>query len=274
MYRPSTVRELLRRHGIRPSRAFGQNFLIDRNILENILAAAALGADELAVEIGPGIGTLTRELCRQAREVMAVEKDRHMLSLLAETLAGCDNLEIIRDDALRFDFERAIERHAGSPVLVSNLPYNVATPILIRMLYQVPSIGRMVLMVQRELGERYAAPPGSQHYGATSLKVQLKSRVQRLFAVPRTVFLPAPAVDSVVIRVTRLPEPLVDLDDEAAFLALVEEAFGQRRKTMLASLSARLAKQSGRSLAENRGLVERALRAPGNDPAARPETLG
>ncbi len=266
LYRPSTVQELLRRHGIRLRRALGQNFLVDGNILARITEAAALSPDDLAVEVGPGIGTLTWELCRAAGRVLAVERDQRMQSILAETLADCGSLDLRFADAMDFDFAAAIAGHPGPVKFVSNLPYNIATPLLLNLLYSARRLCLFVVMVQRELADRFTASPGGKDYGAVSVKMSYRCALERVINVPRTVFLPPPQVDSVVLRMTPHREPPVDVPDEGSFLRLVEEAFSQRRKTLLNVLSSS-------SEARSREDVALALAEARIDPGRRAETL-
>ncbi len=266
LYRPSTVRELLRRHGIRPHRALGQNFLVDGNILARIVEAAAPGRADLVIEVGPGIGTLTRELCGRAGRVLAVERDERMRPVLSDTLADCTGLDLRFADALEFDFAEAAAAHRGPVKFVSNLPYNIATPLLLELLYKAPDIGLYVVMVQRELADRFTAPPGGKDYGAVTLKLAYRCAVERVINVPRTVFLPPPRVDSVVLCMTALDRPPVQVPDESALLRLVDRAFGQRRKTLLNALSAGAG-------ALPRETLMRALAVAGIDAGRRAETL-
>ncbi len=267
LYRPSTVRDVLRRHGIRPRKALGQNFLIDGNILARIVGAATPHPEDLVIEVGPGIGTLTWELCKRAGKVLAVERDRRMEAVLDETLADCPGLDLRFADAMAFDFAAEIASHLGRVTFVSNLPYNIATPLLIELLLGVPKIGLYVVMVQKELADRFTASPGGKDYGATTVKLLYRCALERVIAVPRTVFLPPPQVDSVVLRLTPHAAPPVDVPDEAAFLALVEKAFAQRRKTLLNALSA------GTEGPAARDAIALALGDAGIDPGRRAETL-
>ncbi len=267
LYRPSTVRELLKRHGIRPRRALGQNFLVDGNILGRIILAAAPAAGDLVVEVGPGIGTLTRELCRDAGRVLAIERDRRMGPVLDETLAGCPHLDLRFADAMHFDFSGAVSVHAGPVKFVSNLPYNIATPLLLDLLYEVPEIALYVVMVQKELADRFTASPGNKDYGAATLKMLYRCRLERVMSVPRTVFLPPPQVDSVVLRLVPHAAPPVDVPDERFLLQLIEMSFAQRRKTLLNALGA------GMETTSSREDIGRALAAAGIDPGRRAETL-
>ncbi len=267
LYRPSTVRDLLRRHGIRPRRALGQNFLVDGNILARITEAAAPAPEDLVIEVGPGVGTLTRELCAGAGHVLAVERDERMKPVLAETLADCPGLDLRFADAMDFDFAAAVAGHVGPVKFAANLPYNIATPLLLELLYGVRRIGLYVVMVQRELADRFTAAPGSKDYGAVTLKMLYRCTPERVIGVPRTVFLPPPQVDSVVLRLTPHAVPPADVPDEDFLLQVVKAAFAQRRKTLLNTLSSNL----GSTFA--RDDIARALSGIGIDAGRRAETL-
>ena len=267
LYRPSTVRDLLKRHGIRPRRSLGQNFLVDGNILGRIVQAAAPASEDLVIEVGPGIGTLTRELCREAGRVLAIERDHRMGPVLEETLADCPHLDLRFADAMDFDFSGALAGHAGSVKFVSNLPYNIATPLLLDLLAGVRGIGLYVVMVQKELADRFTASPGGRDYGASTLKMLYRCRLERVIRVPRTVFLPPPQVDSVVLRLVPHSAAPVEVPDERFFLQLIETAFAQRRKTLLNALAA------GMKATSSREEIGGALAAAGIDPGRRAETL-
>jgi 16S rRNA (adenine1518-N6/adenine1519-N6)-dimethyltransferase len=263
--RPSVVAEILERHGLRLTRALGQHFLIDGNVLRRLVETADLGGGETALEIGPGIGTLTEELCARARRVVAVEMDRRLLAVLDETLGSRPNLEVIEGDAMHVDFAPLFS--AGEKVkVVSNLPYNVATPLILRLLTELPQAGGMVVTVQRELAERYMAKPGSAAYGGVSVKMRLFCDIRRIAHIPPTVFLPQPRVESAILRIDRRVLPASDLEVDPFFLFL-NASFGARRKMMVNSLS------GGRAPYCTRPSIEEALRATGLSTAARAEEL-
>ncbi len=236
-----TLRELLGRHGFRFSKSMGQNFLIDPEIPRRIAESSGAGADCGVVEIGPGVGALTAELARRAGRVAAVELDRDLLPVLAETLEGFPNVEIILGDALKLDLSAlAAEKLAGlTPLVCANLPYNVATPLLSR-LAETPCFRSVTVMVQREVARRVCAAPGTPDYGAFSLLMQYRMETELLFDVPRECFLPAPKVTSSVLRSVRRDQPAVEVADEAFFRRVVRGAFLLRRKTLVNSLSAAL----------------------------------
>lgn len=237
----STLRELLERHGFRFSKAMGQNFLIAPEIPRRIAEASGAGADCGVVEIGPGVGALTAELARRAGRVVAVELDRALLPVLAETLEGLSNVEVVSGDALKLDLSAlAAEKLAGlTPLVCANLPYNVATPLLSK-LAEAPCFQSVTVMVQREVARRVCAAPGTPDYGAFSLLMQYRMETELLFDVPRECFLPAPKVTSSVLRCVRRDRPAVEVADEAFFRRVVRGAFLLRRKTLVNSLSAAL----------------------------------
>ncbi len=263
--RPSVVAEILERHGLRLTRTLGQHFLVDGNVLRRLLEAAALTPEDTALEIGPGIGTLTEELCGRARRVVAVEMDSRLLAVLDETLGPRPNLELVEGDAMRVDLAGLFS--PGEKVkVVSNLPYNVATPLILRLLRELPQVESMVVTVQRELADRYLAEPGNPAYGGVSVKMRLLAEVQRLARVPPTVFMPPPRVDSAVVVFTRREiapsEPEVE-----TFFRFLNASFAKRRKMLVNSLS------GGRTPYCPRLQVEDALRTCGFAPAARAEEL-
>ena len=258
---PGRVRSLLDAHGVRPSRALGQNFLTDPNVARRIVRLAGITAGDRVLEIGPGIGSLTLALAEAAGQVVALELDRHLLPVLEEVVGPLGNVEVIQGDALAADYGPLLGDDRW--VLVANLPYNVATPLLARLLTDVPQLSRMVVMVQREVAERLAAAPGTRASGAISVKVAYHCTARVLAQVPPSVFTPRPNVDSSVVAFDRRPAAPVDLPGAPeAMFALARAGFGQRRKTLRQSLRAVLGERA-----------EPVLVAAGIDPAARAETL-
>jgi 16S rRNA (adenine1518-N6/adenine1519-N6)-dimethyltransferase len=250
------VTELLSRNGIRPSRALGQNFVVDPNTVRRIARLAAVGPGDKVVEIGAGLGSLTLALADTGAGVVAVELDRYVTPVL-RSLVEPKGVRVVEGDALRLDWGDLLG--AGGPwVLVANLPYNVATPLVLTLLERAPMIGRMLVMVQREAGERLAAGPGDPAYGAVSVKVAYRARAAVVGRVPATVFVPQPNVESVLVSVERREAPAVAVD-EARFLSLVEAGFAHRRKMLRGALA---------------GLVDTAaFAAAGVRPEARAEEL-
>jgi 16S rRNA (adenine1518-N6/adenine1519-N6)-dimethyltransferase len=254
--KPSAVRELLTRHGIRPSKALGQNFLADPNTAQRIVRLAALEPGDRVVEVGPGIGSLTVALADAGARVVAIELDRHLIPVLDEVLAGRE-VEVRNDDALTVDWAATLD--GGPWHMVANLPYNVATPVVIRALEGAPAITRFLVMFQREVGERLAAGVGDAAYGAVSLKVAYYASAKVVGTVSPNVFLPKPNVDSALVRLERHDRPPVDVRDPDAMFELVRAGFATRRKTL-------------RNTLEGRVDADRFARA-GIDSRARAETL-
>lgn len=230
---------LLESHGLAPSRALGQNFVVDPNTVRRIARLAAVGPGDAVVEIGAGLGALTRALVETGASVVAVELDRGLAAILRDTVVAL-GVEVVEGDALRLDWSTVL---AGPErwVLVANLPYNVATPLVADLLDGVPAIVRMLVLVQREVGERLAAGPGEPAYGAVSVKVAYWATAAVVARVPSTVFLPRPRVESALVAIERRAEPAVAADVAPGELfALVRAGFGQRRKMLRRALSGRV----------------------------------
>ena len=257
---PAVIKELLQRHGFSFSKALGQNFIINPSVCPRMaeLGGAAPGVGVL--EIGPGFGVLTAELCRRAEKVVAVEVDDRLPPILAETLAEFHNVTIVPGDVMELDLSALIAEHfAGMPVVVcANLPYYITSPVIMRLLEQPLPIRSLTVMVQKEAAQRITAAPGTRECGAISAAVWYYSTPKLLFSVSRGSFLPAPAVDSAVIRLDIPPELPADWPPKEDFFAVVRAGFGQRRKTLLNSLSAglRWEKEDTRTLLETAGLPE------------------
>ncbi|QXC60995.1 16S rRNA (adenine(1518)-N(6)/adenine(1519)-N(6))-dimethyltransferase RsmA [Aquihabitans sp. G128] len=226
--------ELLERHDLGPSRALGQNFVVDPNTVRRIARLAGVGPDTHVVEIGAGLGSLTLALAETGASVTAVELDRYLVPVLREVVAGLPVL-VVEGDAMRLDWDELLAEHA-SWTLVANLPYNVATPLVLDLLAGVPAIERMLVMVQLEAGERLAAEPGSGIYGIPSVKVALRADARIVGKVGPDVFLPRPRVDSALVEVVRRAELATSADPEL-LVELLEKGFGQRRKMLRRSLA-------------------------------------
>ena len=237
------IKALLARHGFRFSKSMGQNFLIESWVPRDIAEASGAGPGTGVLEVGPGIGPLTRELARRADRVVSVELDRSLLPILAETLAGCPNAQVCPGDILKTDIPGLVrERFAGlTPLACANLPYNITTPA-ITALIEAGCFASITVMIQREVARRICAAPGTADYGAFSVFCQYYTRPELLFDVPPECFLPAPKVTSSVLRMVPCPPP-PEVDDEAHFFRVVRAAFAQRRKTLVNSLSAALGTQ-------------------------------
>ncbi|MGQ0679662.1 MAG: 16S rRNA (adenine(1518)-N(6)/adenine(1519)-N(6))-dimethyltransferase RsmA [Actinomycetota bacterium] len=259
---PSDIGELARRHGIRPTKALGQNFIIDPNTIRRIVRLAQLEPSDRVIEVGAGVGTLTLALSQAVRQVTAIELDRRLIPALFEVMAGHLNVKVVQGDAMQVDY-RSLTGGAEHRML-SNLPYNIATPLIADLLEQVPAITDFVVTVQREAGERFVAPPGSRTYGAVSVLVAYHCTARVLGKVPATVFWPVPKVESILVRLTRRPAPVEVSCEE--LMRVVRAAFAQRRKTVRNSLGAGLGMVASD--------VEEALRRAGIASDARAESLG
>lgn len=229
--------ELLARHGLAPSRALGQNFVVDPNTVRRMVRLAGVGPNDHVVEVGAGLGALTLAIAETGATVRALELDRGLVRVLAEVLADNPNASVVEADAMNADWT-GILLGAPSWMLVANLPYNIATPLVADLLDEVPAIEKMVVMVQREVGERLAASPGDPAYGAVSVKVSYWAKARLLGDVPPTVFMPRPKVMSTIVEITRRPAPAVDAGvDRQLVFALVRAGFGHRRKMLRRSLA-------------------------------------
>ena len=235
---PTDVRGLLAAHDLRPSRALGQNFLADPNTARRIVRLAGVGPGDRVLEVGPGVGSLTIALAEAVApggEVLALELDRHLLPVLAEVVADAPGVRAVHGDALTADYDALLG--GGDPwTMVSNLPYNVATPLLARLLEEVPALSVLSVLVQKEVAERLAAPPGTPACGAISVKVAFHATAAVVGVVPPTVFLPRPKVDSAIVRFERRAVPPVDVPSPAGLFTLARAGFAQRRKTLRQAL--------------------------------------
>ena len=234
------IKALLGRHGFHFSKSMGQNFLIESWVPEDIAAASGANKNCCVLEVGPGIGPLTRQLSDRAGKVVAVELDRALLPILAETLEGCDNVQVIPGDIMKLNVPELVSRHFDglSPIVCANLPYNITSPVLTAFI-QANCFDSITVMIQREVALRICAKPGSSDYGAFSVFCQYHTTPELLFDVPNTCFIPSPKVTSSVIRLVPRPKP-EEVEDEAFFFRVVHAAFAQRRKTLLNSLASAL----------------------------------
>jgi 16S rRNA (adenine1518-N6/adenine1519-N6)-dimethyltransferase len=248
---------------VRPTKALGQHFLIDPNLARAIVADAGVGAGDRVVEIGAGLGSLTVALAAAGADVVAVEFDRALVPALEEVVAGLPTVHVVQADAMRLDWAEALAA-AERWSMCANLPYSVAVPLVLDTLADVAAIDRWVVMVQREVGERLVAEPGTEHYGAVSVRVAYRARGAVVRRVPASVFWPRPAVDSVVVRLDRLDAPPVRVDEDSLW-RVVDEAFRERRKTMRNAL---------RRLGLDAAVADAVLAEAGVAPSARPEELG
>lgn len=237
----AAVRDLLDRHGIEPSRALGQNFVVDPNTIDRIVRAAGVEAGDRVVEVGPGVGSLTTGLLEAGATVVAIELDQHLIPALTEAVtseAGADApFDVVHADANDLEWpEFFVDRAQAGWKLVANLPYNVAAPVVLRALDEAPQIAEVLVMVQREVAERLAAGPGSATYGIPSVKVAYWGSAEVVGRVPASVFHPVPRVESALVRIVRSDRRATDADPEVLF-DLVRRGFGQRRKMLRRSLS-------------------------------------
>lgn len=236
---PRNTIEILQKHNFNFQKKYGQNFLIDTSVLERIIKAAGITGEDLCLEIGPGIGTMTQYLAETAREVVAVEIDKNLIPILEETLSDYENVTVIHDDILKVDLNRIVEeRNEGRPIkVVANLPYYITTPIIMGLFEKQVPVKSITVMVQKEVAERMQAGPGTKDYGALSLAVQYYAEPEVVAKVPPNCFIPRPNVGSAVIRLIRHEKPAVQVEDERKMFSLIKASFGQRRKTLVNSLA-------------------------------------
>ena len=236
---PKNTIAVLQKYGFNFQKKFGQNFLINTGILEEIIEAAEITKEDFVLEIGPGIGTMTQYLCENAREVVAVEIDKNLIPILADTLSAYDNVEVINEDILKVDIKTlAEEKNAGKPIkVVANLPYYITTPIIMGLFESHVPIDSITIMVQKEVADRMQEGPGSKEYGALSLAVQYYAEPEIVVNVPPSCFMPQPKVGSAVIRLTRHEQPPVDVENEKLMFQLIRASFNQRRKTLANGLN-------------------------------------
>ena len=250
------LRELLDEYGASPKKSLGQNFVIDPNTIRKVIDAARVGPEDAVLEIGAGCGSLTLGLAAAARHVVAVEIDDKLVQLLGSSLAGIDNVEVMHADASSMPLA-----DLDATVMVANLPYNIATYLVLRALEEAPQISRITVMTQKEVGERLAADVGSKAYGQTSVMVRYFGRAEVVAQISRRAFFPVPNVDSVLVQVTRTDSPAID---RAKLFEVIKAAFSQRRKTLRNTLS---------GVAGSATEAESALERAGVSPQARAEEL-
>ncbi|WIF95949.1 16S rRNA (adenine(1518)-N(6)/adenine(1519)-N(6))-dimethyltransferase RsmA [Caminicella sporogenes] len=234
------TKEIVKKYGFQFSKSLGQNFLIDENIIYKIIDGAQIGKEDVVIEVGPGIGTLTQYLAERAKKVLAIEIDKNLIPILeGETLKGYENVEVVNADVLKVDIIKLIyEKLDGQKVkVVANLPYYVTTPIIMRFLEEEIPVKDIVVMVQKEVADRMQARPNTKDYGALTVAVQYYCKPHVITKVPRSVFIPQPKVESTVIRLKVLDKPKVEVEDREIFFKVVKASFAKRRKTLLNSLS-------------------------------------
>ena len=235
---PKNTIEIIQKYNFAFQKKFGQNFLIDTHVLSKIITAAGVTKDDMVLEIGPGIGTMTQYLAENAGRVVAVEIDSNLIPILEETLKDYDNITVINEDILKLDINKlAQEYNGGRPIkVVANLPYYITTPIIMGLFESGVPIDNITVMVQKEVADRMQVGPGTKDYGALSLAVQYYAKPQILLNVPASCFMPRPNVDSAVIQLTRYEKPPVEVADEHLMFRLIRASFNQRRKTMTNSV--------------------------------------
>lgn len=268
---PVRTQEILKKYGFSFKKSLGQNFLIDPNILRNIVSHANLTKESAAIEIGPGIGALTEHLAREAGKVVAFEIDQRLLPVLDDTLSPYNNVEIIHGDILEANVLQMFEERLSDykdVMVVANLPYYVTTPILLKLLMDRLPIRGMVVMMQKEVADRITASPGTKAYGSLSIAIQYYMKAEVAMTVPKAVFMPQPNVDSAVIKLTRHETPPVQVIDEDFLFKVSRGSFVQRRKTIINNLQSSLPKGK-----DKKELIVQALEKVGVNPTRRGETL-
>lgn len=267
----SVTRAVLERHGFTFKKSFGQNFLTDTNILQKIVDTAEIDENVNVIEIGPGIGALTEFLAENAAEVMAFEIDERLVPILADTLRDFDNVRVVNEDILKSDLQARIKEFANPnlPIkVVANLPYYITTPILMHLIESGIPFSEFVVMMQREVADRISAQPNSKSYGSLSIAVQYYMTAKVAFIVPRTVFVPAPNVDSAILKMVRRDQPAVEVNDDAFFFKVSKASFTHRRKTLWNNLTSYFGKSN-----EVKTKLESALDNAELSPSVRGEAL-
>ena len=266
---PQETIAVLQKYDFVFQKKFGQNFLIDTHVLDKIVSAAEITKEDVVLEIGPGIGTLTQYLAYQAKEVIAVEIDKALIPILQDTLSAYDNVTILNEDILKVDINKLVqEKNQGRPIkVVANLPYYITTPIIMSLFETHVPVASITVMVQKEVADRMQVGPGTKDYGALSLAVQYYAEPYIVANVPPNCFMPRPKVGSAVIRLTRHAQPPVQVKDEKLMFRLIRASFNQRRKTLANGL-----KNDG-ALNFSKELIEQAIADCGFPPAIRGEAL-
>ena len=266
LYQQSTIKEIGEKYGFKFSKNLGQNFLTDKNIIDKIIEGTGITEKDTVLEIGPGIGVITAEAAERGRRVIAVEVDSSLIPILEETLGEYSNVRIINEDVLKLDINRIIEEEQAEKVkIIGNLPYYITTPIIMKLLDEEVKAESITVMMQKEVADRIKAGPGSKAYGAISAAVQYYCTVEKIIDVPRTVFVPQPKVDSVVLKFKLREQKAAEVQDKRLFFECIKAGFGQRRKTLLNSL------QTVRGTSKE--VIAASLAAAGIDASRRAETL-
>lgn len=267
----SVTKAVLERHGFTFKKSFGQNFLTDTNILQKIVDTAEIDKNVNVIEIGPGIGALTEFLAENAAEVVAFEIDERLVPILEDTLRDHDNIKVINEDVLKADLQTRVKefKNPNLPIkVVANLPYYITTPILMHLIESKIPFAEFVVMMQKEVADRISAEPNTKAYGSLSIAVQYYMSAKVAFVVPRTVFVPAPNVDSAILKMTRREQPLVEVKDEDFFFRVSKISFVHRRKTIWNNLTSHFGKSE-----EVKAKLEQALENANIKPSIRGEAL-
>ncbi|MBM7870633.1 16S rRNA (adenine1518-N6/adenine1519-N6)-dimethyltransferase [Clostridium pascui] len=259
----NTTQQVVNKYNFKFSKSLGQNFLIDDQVLRDIVTGAEVNSDDFIIEIGPGVGTLTKELLQVAKKVCAIELDKDLIPILNEELREFENFQLINKDALKINFDEIIGEEK-SVKLVANLPYYVTTPIIAKLLTEGYKFKSLTIMIQKEVAERIDAKPSTKEYGALSLLVQYYCDTELVRKVSPASFIPRPKVDSSVIKLSKLESPRVKVEDEKLFFKIIRASFNMRRKTLWNAL---------KSLGLSKDLLENALKECDVDPKRRGETL-
>ncbi|MCA6774414.1 16S rRNA (adenine(1518)-N(6)/adenine(1519)-N(6))-dimethyltransferase RsmA [Enterococcus mundtii] len=268
---PTRTKEILLKHGFSFKKSLGQNFLTELNILRKIIETGQIDQQTNVIEVGPGIGALTEQIARHAKQVVAFEIDDRLIPVLADTLSPYPNVTVIHQDILKTDLAEAVNTQFNERLplkVVANLPYYITTPIMMHFLESEVVVDEMIVMMQKEVADRISAKPGTKAYGSLSIAVQYYMEASLAFIVPKTVFVPQPNVDSAILKLTRRAIPAVSVTDEKAFFRLTKAAFQQRRKTLWNNLQHAYGKDE-----ETKSWLTASLTEAGIDPKRRGETL-
>jgi 16S rRNA (adenine1518-N6/adenine1519-N6)-dimethyltransferase len=260
-----SIRQELKEYGVIPRKGWGQHFLVDRNILNKVIWTAQVEKEDAVLEVGPGLGEMTVALARQAKRVIAIEIDSKLVAILNEKMKNYPNVEVVKSDILKVDFNQFLKKEGHPVKVVANLPYQVSTPLLFRFIESKETFSTFTLMLQKEVAERMVAPPGGKEYGPLSIFIQMFLDVSVRFFIKPSAFFPPPKVESAVVQMVWKEIPMIETNDEEWFKRVVKACFGYRRKTLVNAL-----KHSGLSLPE---FIELKMGAIGIDPRRRPETL-
>ena len=260
-----SIRKELTEYGLIPKKGWGQHFLIDRNILNKVIRTAQINEKDIVLEVGPGLGEMTIGLAKKAKRVITIEIDPKLVEILKKKMVDYPNVEVVKGDILKVDFNKLLNQEKDPVKVVANLPYQISTPLLFCFIESRKLFSTLTLMLQKEVAERIVAPPGGKEYGPLSIFVQLVSNLSILFFVKPTAFFPPPKIESAVIHMTWKEKPMVEVKDEEWFKKIVKGCFGYRRKTLTNAL-----KHSDLSLPHD---IESRIKKIGIDPQRRPETL-